>query len=138
MGDRGLRVRVIRGRRHRLVHIVARQSVAITSVGLVLVGIGNGMLIPGVTNAAMRDIPPDFVGTASGVLNTARQTGTSIGLSVLGTISASVSAATWARGLPQPASAAAALATRKTRRQRHDSSRVAWPGQAAPAPGQLA
>ena len=71
--------------------------VAMTSAGLIFVGIGNGLLIPGVTNTAMRDIPPGFVGTASGVLNTARQTGTSIGLAVLGTISASVSAATWAR-----------------------------------------
>jgi MFS family permease len=72
-------------------------SVVTMSAGLALLGLGNGMLMPGVTNVAMRDIPPDFAGTASGVLNTARQAGTSIGLSVLGAVSASVSGATWAR-----------------------------------------
>jgi MFS transporter, DHA2 family, methylenomycin A resistance protein len=71
-------------------------SLVTMGAGLALLGLGNGTLMPGVTYTAMREIPPEFNGTASGVLNTARQIGTSIGLAVLGAISGSVSTTTWA------------------------------------------
>ena len=44
----------------------------------------------------MRDVPAGLSGAASGVLNSSRQIGTSVGLAVLGSIGVSVATADWA------------------------------------------
>jgi MFS transporter, DHA2 family, methylenomycin A resistance protein len=71
-------------------------SFAVAFVGYVLVGVGWGTLVPGVVNVAMRDVPPGVSGGASGLVNAARQVGTSVGLAVLGTIGVHAATTTWA------------------------------------------
>ena len=71
-------------------------SFAVAFVGYVFVGIGWGTLVPGVVNVAMRDVPPGVSGGASGLVNAARQVGTSVGLAVLGTIGVRAATSTWA------------------------------------------
>jgi predicted MFS family arabinose efflux permease len=71
-------------------------SFAVAFVGYVLVGIGWGTLVPGVVNVAMRDVPSGVSGGASGLVNAARQVGTSVGLAVLGTIGVHAAATAWA------------------------------------------
>ena len=65
-------------------------------VGYVLVGVGWGTLVPGVVNVAMRDVPRGVSGGASGLVNAARQVGTSVGLAVLGTIGVHAATSAWA------------------------------------------
>ncbi len=69
---------------------------AVAFVGYVLVGVGWGTLVPGVVNVAMRDVPRGVSGGASGLVNAARQVGTSVGLAVLGTIGVHAATTTWA------------------------------------------
>jgi hypothetical protein len=71
-------------------------SFAVAFVGYVFVGIGWGTLVPGVVNVAMRDVPPGVAGGASGLVNAARQVGTSVGLAVLGTIGVHAATTAWA------------------------------------------
>lgn len=59
---------------------------ALTVAGYLLAGAGFGVLVPGVTHVAMRDVPAGVSGAASGVLNASRQVGTSVGLAVLGSV----------------------------------------------------
>ena len=73
----------------------ATTSFGVAFVGYVLVGVGWGALVPGIINVAMRDVPPGVSGAASGILNAARQIGTSVGLAVLGTIGVNAAAAGW-------------------------------------------
>ncbi len=83
----------------------------VTAVGFVLIGLGPGALVPAVTHAAMRDVPPAVSGAASGVLNAGRQVGTSIGLAVLGAIGVRAATASWSSataGLPAGLRATAA------------------------------
>ncbi len=70
-------------------------SFSLAFVGYVLVGIGWGTLVPGVVNVAMRDVPPGVSGGASGLVNAARQVGTSVGLAVLGTIGVHAATTAW-------------------------------------------
>jgi hypothetical protein len=67
----------------------------VTAVGFLLCGAGFGLLVPGVTNVAMRDVPPEISGAASGVLNASRQIGTSVGLAVLGTLGVTSAMKNW-------------------------------------------
>lgn len=53
---------------------------------LVLLGVGGGLMTTAVVAAAVRAVPPDRSGLASGVNNTARQTGTAMGVAVFGAI----------------------------------------------------
>jgi hypothetical protein len=62
----------------------------------VLLGVGWGTLVPGVVNVAMRDVPPGVSGGASGLVNAARQVGTSVGLAVLGAIGVHAATSAWA------------------------------------------
>jgi EmrB/QacA subfamily drug resistance transporter len=55
-------------------------------VPLLVVGIGQGAAIAPATTVAMRRIPPDLAGAASGVLNTARQVGAALGAAVVGAV----------------------------------------------------
>ena len=68
---------------------------AVTAVGYLLCGAGFGLLVPGVTHAAMRDVAPAMSGAASSVVNASRQVGTSVGLAVLGTVGVTATVARW-------------------------------------------
>ena len=60
--------------------------------GYVLVGVGYGAAVPAVSAVAMGAIEVERAGVASGVLNTARQVGSAVGLAALGSIAAAVAA----------------------------------------------
>ena len=68
----------------------------LTAVGFVVAGAGFGALVPAITHVAMRDVPPGASGAASGLLNSSRQAGTSVGLAVLGSIGVGAATASWA------------------------------------------
>lgn len=67
----------------------------LTAAGYLLSGAGFGMLVPALTHLAMRDVPAGVSGSASALLNAARQIGTSVGLAVLGTVGVSATIADW-------------------------------------------
>ena len=84
---------------------------ALTAAGYLLAGAGFGVLVPGVTHVAMRDVPAGASGAASGVVNAARQVGTSVGLAVLGRLGVAAAVSAWhatVSRLPAAAQAAAA------------------------------
>jgi DHA2 family methylenomycin A resistance protein-like MFS transporter len=84
---------------------------ALAGVGYALLGAGYGTLVPGITNVAMRDVPAGVSGCASGILNSARQVGTSVGLAVLGAIGVNAAVSDWtSRTAGFPASTRAAAA----------------------------
>jgi MFS transporter, DHA2 family, methylenomycin A resistance protein len=56
---------------------------------LVLLGVGGGLLTTAVVAAAVRSLPPELSGLASGVNNTCRQTGTATGVALFGAITGS-------------------------------------------------
>lgn len=70
-------------------------------VGYVLLGAGYGALVPGVASTAMHDVPSEVSGAASGVLNAARQAGTSVGLAVLGAIGVGAATSAWSATVSQ-------------------------------------
>jgi EmrB/QacA subfamily drug resistance transporter len=51
---------------------------------LILVGLGNGLLLPQLLNAVLARIQPSEVGMASGVLSTGQQVGGAVGVAVIG------------------------------------------------------
>jgi len=67
----------------------------LTAAGFLLAGAGFGVLVPGVTHVAMRDVPAGVSGAASGVLNASRQVGTSVGLAVLGSVGVTTAISAW-------------------------------------------
>jgi hypothetical protein len=71
-------------------------SFGMAFIGYVLLGVGWGTLVPGVVNVAMRDVPSGVSGGASGLVNAARQVGTSVGLAVLGAIGVHAATSAWA------------------------------------------
>jgi MFS transporter, DHA2 family, methylenomycin A resistance protein len=83
--------------------LTASTPFPVAALGYTLFGLGSGIVTPGLTHAAMRDVPPAVSGAASGVLNASRQIGTSIGLAVLGTVGVNAAVANWTgkiRGFP--------------------------------------
>jgi MFS transporter, DHA2 family, methylenomycin A resistance protein len=83
----------------------------VTAVGYLLAGAGFGVMVPAVTHVAMRDVPVGASGAASGVVNSSRQIGTSVGLAVLGSLGVTAAASRWnatVRRLPGSVRAAAA------------------------------
>ncbi|MFC6706069.1 MFS transporter [Flexivirga alba] len=70
---------------------------AVTAVAFVLAGAGFGALVPVLTHVAMAEVPSRLSGIASGLLNSARQVGTSIGLAVLGYVAAARTLSAWHR-----------------------------------------
>ncbi|MFJ8143350.1 MFS transporter [Streptomyces sp. NPDC096013] len=68
---------------------------AVAAVGYLVAGIGFGLLVPGITNVAMRDVAAPVAGAASAVLNAARQLGTAVGLALVGAIGAAVTQHSW-------------------------------------------
>jgi EmrB/QacA subfamily drug resistance transporter len=80
----------------------------------VLIGLGYGLLVPAVASAAMADVPPGSAGVGSGILNSARQVGSSVGLAVLGSLGISAVARSWRETvltLPDPLQLRAASLT---------------------------
>jgi MFS transporter, DHA2 family, methylenomycin A resistance protein len=67
----------------------------LAAFGYFTAGAGFGLLTPGITHIAMRDVPAGVSGAGSGILNAARQIGTSVGLAVLGAIGMSAAISTW-------------------------------------------
>ena len=67
----------------------------VTVGGYLLCGAGFGLLVPGVTHVALRDVPPEISGAASSVVNASRQIGTSIGLAVLGALAVTSAIGNW-------------------------------------------
>jgi len=70
---------------------------ALPAVCYVLVGVGFGLMVPAGSAAAMAEVPPDSSGIGSGLFNACRQTGTAMGLAILGSIATSVIVADWHR-----------------------------------------
>ncbi|MEW1824944.1 MFS transporter [Streptomyces sp. NPDC088196] len=54
--------------------------------GLVLVGIGTGLVAPGIAGAALAAVPAERAGMAGGAVNTVRQLGYALGVAVAGTV----------------------------------------------------
>jgi MFS transporter, DHA2 family, methylenomycin A resistance protein len=73
----------------------ASSPFALTCVWYVLSGIGYGTMAPPVANVAMRDVPLEVAGAASGALSAARQVGTSVGLALLGAVGGVAASADW-------------------------------------------
>src|SRR5439155_15610641 len=75
----------------------------------VLVGLGMGLSVTPATVAATAGVPREDAGLASGLLNTSRFIGASIGLAVLATVAATRTAGLLGRANSAPASMAAAV-----------------------------
>jgi len=84
-------------------------------VPFLLIGIGMGISVTPATVAATGGVPPEDAGLASGLLNTSRFVGASIGLAVLSTVAASRTAAVLSGAIATPARQAAALTAGYTR-----------------------
>lgn len=68
---------------------------ALTATWYLLVGLGYGLAIPAVSSVAMGDVPSAHVGVGSGILNTARQVGSSVGLAAVAAIGISLTSRYW-------------------------------------------
>jgi hypothetical protein len=66
------------------------------SPGYVLIGAGYGMAVPTISAVAVSALPLENSGLASGVLNSARQVGTAVGLAALGSVGLAVTRNSWA------------------------------------------
>lgn len=64
----------------------------VAAIGYLIAGTGFGLLVPGVTQVAMSELPAALSGAASAVLNSSRQLGTATGLAVVGAVGAAVTA----------------------------------------------
>ena len=73
-----------------------------------LIGAGYGMAVPTISSVAVSALPLEHSGLACGVLNSARQVGTAVGLAALGSIGLAVTRSSWtARSAQLPTSAQA-------------------------------
>ena len=63
-------------RRPRVEHAGPATPFLVTVGRLPAVRAGFGLLVPGVTHVALRDVRPEISGAASGVVNASRQVGT--------------------------------------------------------------
>lgn len=68
---------------------------AVAAIGYLVAGVGFGLLVPGITHAAMLDVPVAVAGAASAVLNSSRQLGTAAGLALIGAIGAAITHHIW-------------------------------------------
>jgi EmrB/QacA subfamily drug resistance transporter len=66
--------------------VTSGDSYASAIIALVIAGIGASMAIPAGQNAVMNAVPPDAIGKASGVYNTARQLGGAFGIAILAAV----------------------------------------------------
>ncbi|HEY7050174.1 MAG TPA: MFS transporter [Jatrophihabitantaceae bacterium] len=67
----------------------------LAAIGYLLVGLGFGSAVPLVSSEAMADVPGSLAGIGSGILNSARQVGASVGLAVLGAIGVGIATHAW-------------------------------------------
>ncbi|GAB3578170.1 hypothetical protein GCM10027445_44970 [Amycolatopsis endophytica] len=67
----------------------ATTPVAVVAVLFLVMGAGMGLALPATNLVALAAVPPERSGVASATVNAARQTGTALGVAVLGTIVAS-------------------------------------------------
>jgi MFS transporter, DHA2 family, methylenomycin A resistance protein len=84
---------------------------AVTASLYMALGLGYSLAVPAVSSVAMGDVPVARAGGGSGILNTARQLGSSVGLAVVASVGIGVTSARWeasVSGLPEPSQAAAA------------------------------
>ena len=72
----------------------------LAAIGYVVLGLGYGLAIPVVSSAAMGDVPAALEGTGSGILNSARQIGASVGLAVMGAIGVGLASHAWSTKVP--------------------------------------
>ncbi len=93
-----------------LSRVTTTTNFALAVAGYGLLGVGYGMFVPAVSNAAMAEVPMGASGIASGILNASRQVGTSIGLAVLGTIGAAAATSAWSGHVAQLPAAKQAVA----------------------------
>ncbi|MFF4250333.1 MFS transporter [Streptomyces sp. NPDC001663] len=61
-------------------------TASVLAPGLVLVGVGTGLVAPGIAGAALAAVPPERAGMAGGAVNTFRQLGLALGIAVYGTV----------------------------------------------------
>ncbi|MGW4160219.1 MFS transporter [Streptomyces sp. NPDC004788] len=61
-------------------------SVAVSSLGLLMLGFGISYAMPSLVVSVMGSVPRELSGIASGALNSARQTGAVVGVAILGSI----------------------------------------------------
>ena len=64
-------------------------------VGLMLLGLGYGLMVPAVSSVAMGSVPAAHAGVGSGMLTAARQLGTALGLAILGSIGVAAAGGGW-------------------------------------------
>jgi EmrB/QacA subfamily drug resistance transporter len=88
----------------------ADSSWRVLVAGLAVLGAGVGIANPTLASAALAAVPRERSGMASGAVNTARQVGFAVGVSVLGTVFATGAARTLRdAGTPDPSGVASAL-----------------------------
>ncbi|MEV6609591.1 MFS transporter [Kutzneria sp. NPDC051319] len=61
-------------------------TIGLLMPSLVVVGIGNGLLLPQLLNTVLSRVGPNEVGMASGVLSTGQQVGGAVGVAVIGVV----------------------------------------------------
>ena len=77
----------------------------LAGIGYLLIGLGFGLAAPLVSSQVMGDVPAAFAGIGSGILNSARQVGTSVGLAVMGAVGVAIATRVWdAKAMTVPAS----------------------------------
>jgi hypothetical protein len=81
-----------------LAFIDADTSLALIEVALVIVGLGLGLNTAPVNGVAVAALPPARSGTASGMLNTTRMVGATLGVAILGALFATHAGAHAAAG----------------------------------------
>ncbi|MEV7095938.1 MFS transporter [Amycolatopsis sp. NPDC051045] len=67
--------------------------VALSALGLALLGFGVSLAIPALLTAVVGSAPPELAGLAGGALNASRQTGAALGVAVLGALVSGTSTA---------------------------------------------
>jgi EmrB/QacA subfamily drug resistance transporter len=108
-------------------------SYAIAWPWFVVMGAGYGMLVPAISSAAMGDVPAGSAGVGSGLLNSARQLGASVGLAIVGSLGVSATARVWNRGGEALFAGAAAELQRVAGAQIHAVAAALGPHALAPA-----
>jgi DHA2 family methylenomycin A resistance protein-like MFS transporter len=65
------------------------------AASFVVISVGFGWAVPGLSTTAMTAVEPEHAGVASGVLNSARQVGSAVGLALLASVNALVATRAW-------------------------------------------
>ena len=70
-----------------MVHFAGQQATSLElSPVLMLIGVGNGLVIPSLVGAVLQSVPPAEAGAASGVLTTTQQFSAALGIAGIGTL----------------------------------------------------